>query len=111
MLGMSYYNQNDYQTAAQTFITNITMCIRVVRLPNWHVFMPVKALYPGYAGTPFGPVRYISMQSSNYRCFWSIFRTVQRKHEAQNMIFALQDKLVMKELSILLSSIIIWAIT
>ena len=41
MLGMSYYNQKDYQTAAQTFIT-YSIHILVVLLLNWHVSMQVR---------------------------------------------------------------------
>lgn len=77
MLGMSYYNQNDYQTALK-HSPNITMCIRVVRLPSWHVFMPER-LCIWIRRNPVWTSPVHTMQSSNYRCFWSIFRTAQRK--------------------------------
>ena len=78
MLAMSYYNQKDYSTAAQSFITYFNTYPRgqFSELARFHagkaLFLdtPEPRLYP---------------QSS-------------RKQEAQNMIFALQDKLVLKEL-------------
>ena len=65
MLGMSYYNQKDYQTAAQTFIQYYNV-------------------YP--RGT-----------FTELQMFMEYFPQSSKKEEAQNMIFALQDKLVMKE--------------
>ncbi len=41
MLGMSYYNQQDYQLPPKR-LPNTTMCTRAVRLPNWRVSMPGK---------------------------------------------------------------------
>ena len=71
MLGMSYYNQKDYQTAAQTFITYFNTYPRgtFTELARFHAG---KALF---LDTP-----------------------EPKKQEAQDMIFALQDKLVLKEL-------------
>ena len=48
MLGMSYYNQKDYQTAAQTFITYFNTYPRGT--------FPV----PGYSGTTFGSIKHLS---------------------------------------------------
>ena len=82
MLGMSYYNQKDYQTAAQTFIT---------------YFHAGKALF---LDTPEPRLD----QSSTYQAiqqlqmFMEYFPNSTKKQEAQDMIFALQDKLVLKEL-------------
>ena len=82
MLGMSYYNQKDYQTAAQTFIT---------------YFNAGKALF---LDTPEPRLD----QSSTYQAiqqlqmFMEYFPNSTKKQEAQDMIFALQDKLVLKEL-------------
>ena len=73
MLGMSYYNQKDYQTAAQTFITYFNTYPRgtFTELARFHAG---KALFMEY------------------------FPNSVKKQEAQDMIFALQDKLVLKEL-------------
>ena len=57
MLGMSYYNQNDYQTAAQTFTQYYNVYPRGT-FTELARFMPERFV-SGYAGTPFGPVRYI----------------------------------------------------
>ena len=76
MLGMSYYNQKDYQTAAQTF--NILMYILVVRLPNWHVSMQEKHCI----WIPLNPVLtslVLMPLFSNYKCLWSTSRKVQRR--------------------------------
>ena len=60
MLGMSYYNQKDYQTAAQTFITYFNT------YPSWHFLLNLarfhagKAFILGYSGTTFGSVKYLS---------------------------------------------------
>ena len=59
MLGMSYYNQKDYQTAAQTFTQYYN--VYVYRIG---AFPCRKGIVPGYAGAPFGPVRYIQCDSA-----------------------------------------------
>ena len=58
MLGMSYYNQKDYQTAAQTFIQYYNVYPRgtFTELARFHAG---KALYFGYSGAAFGPIRYV----------------------------------------------------
>lgn len=95
MLGMSYYNQKDYQTAAQTFITYFNTYPRgtFTELARFHAG---KSLF---LDTP--EPRWINQAlirlSSNCRCLWNISQQYQ-KQEAQDMIFALQDKLVLKEL-------------
>ena len=78
MLGMSYYNQKDYQTAAQTFIQYY------------------KALY---LDTPEPRLDQSGTYSAiqQLQMFMEYFPQSSKKEEAQNMIFALQDKLVMKE--------------
>ena len=80
MLGMSYYNQKDYQTAAQTFIT-ISIHILVVLLPNWHVSMQVR-LYSWIPRNHVWISQALIRLSSSCRCSWSISRTAQksRKH-------------------------------
>lgn len=95
MLGMSYYNQNDYQTAAQTFTQYYNVYPRgtFTELARFHAG---KALY---LDTPEPRLD----QSCTYNAiqqlqmFLEYFPNSAKKDEAQNMIFALQDKLVMKE--------------
>ena len=95
MLGMSYYNQKDYQTAAQTFITYFNTYPRgtFTELARFHAG---KALF---LDTPEPRLD----QSSTYQAiqqlqmFMEYFPTSSRKEIAQNMIFELQDKLVEKE--------------
>ena len=96
MLGMSYYNQKDYQTAAQTFITFFNTYPRgtFTELARFHAG---KALF---LDTPEPRLD----QSSTYQAiqqlqmFMEYFPNSVKKQEAQDMIFALQDKLVLKEL-------------
>ena len=95
MLGMSYYNQNDYQTAAQTFTQYYNVYPRgtFTELARFHAG---KALYLDTPEPRFD-------QSGTYNAiqqlqmFLEYFPNSAKKDEAQNMIFALQDKLVMKE--------------
>ena len=95
MLGMSYYNQNYYQTAAQTFTQYYNVYPRgtFTELARFHAG---KALY---LDTPEPRLD----QSGTYNAiqqlqmFLEYFPNSAKKDEAQNMIFALQDKLVMKE--------------
>ena len=95
MLGMCYYNQKDYQTAAQTFIQYYNVYPRGIytELARFHAG---KALY---LDTPEPRLD----QSGTYtaiqqlQLFLEYFPQSSKKEEAQNMIFALQDKLVMKE--------------
>lgn len=95
MLGMCYYNQKDYQTAAQTFIQYYNVYPRgtFAELARFHAG---KALY---LDTPEPRLD----QSGTYtaiqqlQMFMEYFPESSKKEEAQNMIFALQDKLVMKE--------------
>lgn len=95
MLGMSYYNQKDYQTAAQTFISYFNTYPRgtFTELSRFHAG---KALY---LDTPEPRLD----QSSTYQAiqqlqmFMEYFPASVKKLEAQDMIFALQDKLVLKE--------------
>lgn len=95
ILGMSYYNQNDYQTAAQTFTQYYNVYPRgtFTELARFHAG---KALY---LDTPEPRLD----QSGTYNAiqqlqmFLEYFPNSAKKDEAQNMIFALQDKLVMKE--------------
>ncbi|WP_455591178.1 outer membrane protein assembly factor BamD [Bacteroides sp.] len=95
MLAMSYYNQKDYATAAQTFITYYNTYPRgqFTELARFHAG---KALY---LDTPEARLD----QSSTYQAiqqlqmFLEYFPQSDKKQEAQNMIFGLQDKLVQKE--------------
>ena len=95
MLGMSYYNQKDYQTAAQTFITYFNTYPRgtFTELARFHAG---KSLF---LDTPEPRLD----QSSTYQAiqqlqmFMEYFPNSTKKQEAQDMIFALQDKLVLKD--------------
>ena len=95
MLGMSYYNQKDYQVAAQTFIQYYNVYPRgtFAELARFHAG---KAMY-------LDPPEPRLDQSGTYsaiqqlQMFMEYFPESSKKEEAQNMIFQLQDKLVMKE--------------
>lgn len=95
MLGMSYYNMSDYQTAAQTFMQYYNSYPRgtFTELARFHAG---KALY---LDTPEPRLdqsgTYIAIQQ--LQLFMEYFPQSTKKDEAQNMIFELQDKLVMKE--------------
>lgn len=95
MLGMSYYNQKDYQTAAQTFIQYYNVYPRgtFTELARFHAG---KALY---LDTPEPRLDQSGTYSAiqQLQLFMEYFPQSAKKEEAQNMIFALQDKLVMKE--------------
>lgn len=95
MLGMSYYNQKDYQTAAQTFIQYYNVYPRgtFAELARFHAG---KALY---LDTPEPRLDQSATYSAvqQLQMFMEYFPQSAKKEEAQKMIFALQDKLVMKE--------------
>lgn len=95
MLGMCYYNEEDYQTAAQTFIQYYQVYPRgtYAELARFHAG---KALY---LDTPEPRLD----QTSTYKAieelqmFMEYYPQSTKHQEAQQMIFELQDKLVMKE--------------
>lgn len=95
MLGMCYYNEQDYQTAAQTFIEYYQVYPRgtYTELSRFHAG---KALF---LDTPEPRLD----QSSTYKAidelqmFMEYYPQSAKHQEAQQMIFELQDKLVMKE--------------
>lgn len=95
MLGMSYYNQNDYQTAAQTFTQYYNVYPRgtFTELARFHAG---KALYL-YTPEPRLDQSGTYNAIQQLQMFLEYFPNSAKKDEAQNMIFALQDKLVMKE--------------
>ena len=94
MLGMSYYNQKDYFTASQTFVTYYNTYPRgmYTELSRFH---SGKALYLD------SPEARLD-QSGTYQAihelqlFMEYFPQSLKKSEAQDMILALQDKLVRK---------------
>ena len=96
MLGMSYYNQKDYQTAAQTFTQYYNVYPRGIytELARFHagkaLFLDTPEPRLDQSGT-YSAIQQLQM-------FLEYFPQSSRKEEAQNMIFALQDKLVLKEL-------------
>ena len=81
MLGMSYYNQKDYQTAAQTFITYFNTYPRgtFTELARFHAGKPCSWILRNHVWINQVPIRL----SSNCRCLWNISRTVprSRKHK------------------------------
>ena len=95
MLGMSYYNQEDYVTAAQTFITYFNTYPR-------GTFTELARFYTGkalYLDTPEARLDQSGTYSAiqQLQMFLEFYPGSDRKEEAQNMIYALQDKLVLKE--------------
>ena len=95
MLGMSYYNQEDYQTAAQTFIEYYNSYPRGT-FTELARFQAGKALY---LDTPEPRLDQTSTYAAiqELQMFMEYFPQSAKKEEAQNMVFALQDKLVTKE--------------
>ena len=95
MLGMSYYNQKDYQTAAQTFTQYYNVYPRgtFTELARFHagkaLFLDTPEPRLDQSGT-YSAIQQLQM-------FLEYFPDSSKKDEAQSMIFALQDKLVMKE--------------
>lgn len=95
MLGMCYYNEQDYQTAAQTFIQYYQVYPRGT-YTEFSRFHAGKALF---LDTPEPRLD----QSSTYKAidelqmFMEYYPQSTKHQEAQQMIFELQDKLVMKE--------------
>jgi len=95
MLGMSYFNQEDYATASQTFIQYYTSYPR-------GTFTELARFYAGkalYLDTPEPRLDQSGTYSAiqQLQMFMEYFPQSIHREEAQNMIFALQDKLVMKE--------------
>ncbi len=95
MLGMSYYNQKDYSTAAQTFITYCNTYPR-------GVFSELASFYAGKALFLDTPEARLD-QSGTYAAiqqlqkFLEYYPSSDKKQESQQMIFELQDKLVLKD--------------
>ncbi|MDR3117960.1 MAG: outer membrane protein assembly factor BamD [Mediterranea sp.] len=96
MLGMSYYNQKDYATAAQTFMMYYNTYPR-------GLYTELSRFYSGKALYLDSPEPRLE-QSGTYQAihelqlFAEYFPQSMKKSEAQEMIFTLQDKLVRKEL-------------
>ena len=95
MLGMTYYNQGDFITASHYFSTYYNTYPRGTYTEQAR-FYPGKALF---LDTPEPRLD----QSSTYKAiqelqmFMEYFPASNRHQEAQQMIFDLQDKLVMKD--------------
>jgi outer membrane protein assembly factor BamD len=96
MLGMSHYNQKDYPTASQTFMTYYNTYPR-------GMYTELARYYSGKALYLDSPEARLD-QSGTYQAihelqlFVEYFPQSLKKSEAQDMIFELQDKLVRKEL-------------
>jgi outer membrane protein assembly factor BamD len=95
MLGMSYYNQKDYSTAAQTFTTYTVTYPRGVyaELASFHAG---KALY---LDTPEARLDQSGTYSAiqQLQSFLEYYPKSAKVDEAQSMIYELQDKLVLKD--------------
>jgi outer membrane protein assembly factor BamD len=95
MLGMCYYNQQDYQTAAQTFVQYYNVYPRgtFTELARFHtgkaLFLDTPEPRLDQSGT------YAAIQQ--LQTFLEYYPQSSKKEEAQDMIFKLQDKLVLKE--------------
>ncbi|NDW13882.1 outer membrane protein assembly factor BamD [Bacteroides sp. 214] len=95
MLGMCYYNQKDYTTASHTFITYYNTYPRgtYTDLARFHsgkaLFLDSPEARLDQSGT------YLAIQE--LQMFMEYFPQSSKMQEAQNMIFELQDKLVLKE--------------
>lgn len=96
MLGMSYYNQKDYATAAQTFMTYYNTYPRGIftELSRFHagkaLFLDTPEARLDQSGT------YQAIQQ--LQMFLEYYPGSNKHQEAQDMMFELQDKLVYKEL-------------
>lgn len=95
MLGMTYYNQEDYMTSSHYFITYYNTYPRgtYTEMARFHAG---KALYldsPEPRLDQSGTVKAIQ----ELQMFMEYFPESSHKLEAQNMIFELQDKLVEKD--------------
>jgi outer membrane protein assembly factor BamD len=96
MLGMSYFNQGDYPTAAQTFTTYYTTYPKGDYTEEARFFSG-KAYYLDTAEPRLDQTNtYSAIQQ--LQMFLEFYPQSRRRAEAQNMIFELQDKLVLKEL-------------
>jgi outer membrane protein assembly factor BamD len=95
MLGMSYFNLKDYQTAAQTFIQYYGVYPRGM-YAELARFQAGKALF---LDTPEPRLDQSATYSAiqQLQMFLEYFPNSAKKTEAQDMIFQLQDKLVEKE--------------
>ncbi len=95
MLGMCYYNQGEYDIASQTFVQYYTVYPRgtFTELSRFHAG---KSLYLNTPEPRLDQSATISALQQ-LQMFLEYFPQSTRKDEAQDMIFALQDKLVMKE--------------
>lgn len=81
MLAMSYYNQKDYSTAAQS-LSLTSIHIRAVSSQSWPASMPAKLCI----WTLLNPVwinQVLIRLSSSCRCFWNIIPRVaeNRRHK------------------------------
>lgn len=95
MLGMSYYNQEDFSTAAQTFITYCNTYPR-------GIFTELASFHAGKALYQDSPEPRLD-QTGTYAAIQQLQRYLEyypsspRKKDAQDMVFELQDKLVKKD--------------
>ena len=77
MLGMSYYNQKDYQLPRR-HLPNTIMCTRAVRSPNWRVSMPEKHC-SWIRRNPVWTSPVHTVRFSNCKCSSNISLTARRK--------------------------------
>jgi outer membrane protein assembly factor BamD len=95
MLGMCYYNQHDYTTASQSFVTYYTTYPRGEYTEEAR-FYAGKALYLDTTEPRLDQTNtYSAIQQ--LQLFMEYFPQSKKKMITQKMIFELQDKLVLKE--------------
>ena len=96
MLAMSYYNQEDYSTSSHYFTTyyNTYPKGQFTELARFHAGKSLGLDTPEPRLDQSGTYKAIQ----ELQMFMEYFPQSSKKQEAQDMIFALQDKLVLKEL-------------
>lgn len=95
MLGMSYYYEKDYGTAGQTFQTYCTTYPRGLYAEQAS-FYAGKSLFEDTTEPRLDQTAtYLAIQQ--LQSFLEYFPESKKKKEAQDMVFKLQDKLVIKE--------------
>lgn len=95
MLAMSYYNQQDYSTSSHYFITYYNTYPKgaFAELSRFHAGKALCLDTPEARLDQSGTVKAVQ----ELQMFMEYYPQSSKKQEAQNMIFELQDKLVLKE--------------
>lgn len=95
MLAMSYYNQQDYTTSSHYFVTYYNTYPKgtFTELARFHAGKALCLDTPEARLDQSGTVKAIQ----ELQMFMEYYPLSNKKQEAQDMIFAMQDKLVLKE--------------